>query len=262
MQWIDNLAVVVYTNETYFPILKLFIKYFRRYCPANPHIYVVANNTKNMKEQFDNVTFLDGNVEFHANGNHFSHTMKNVLPLIKEEYIFWFCDDYMMTSEVDMVQLNNLFRFVKEQNIDMFTFATTQRSVLLECKPYEVDYESYGLSGEAFVHIAMDYKHRFSVQPCIWKKSSLERVVNENDISLHGLDCSEVINPETYTIVGTPYIIYGDLCPTCPHKFAIQYIEIIRHGAFLLYWNGHYGYSLDWYFHKGLMDIIQENRLA
>jgi hypothetical protein len=82
------------------------------------------------------------------------------------------------------------------------------------------------------------YQHAFSVQPCIWKKSSLQQLLRDNpNISLHDMDNSKLNNKDQYKIICTNYKIYDGCCP--PEYFIIGYVEIIRHGVFLMALNGH-----------------------
>jgi hypothetical protein len=254
---LNNLAVVVYTNETNFPVLNLFLQYFRKHCPVkDAHVYVITNRVPETVKYTENITYLPGNAEFDGQGRHFSETLKNTLPQIDGDYIFWFCEDYLLTDELDIVTLEKLFRLIVDKELDMFSFASWPQAGSF--KPIEAEYESYGLAGEQFYYAADDYMHKLSVQPCIWKKSSLMRLVTENQINLHDLDCSRVDNISSYNVGCTTYRIF-DVCPTCPERFVLSYIECIRHGVFLLAGNGFHLY--DYWCHDLLIDIIFENNL-
>jgi len=232
----SDLATVVYTNKNNLPIVKLFLQQFMKHTSTRFHeqskLYVVLNEIPdNVVDLGSTVEIINANVPFEGNGGHFSKTVEYALHHITEPYIFWFCDDYLLTDDIDEQRLDLLLTILKREPIDMFTFASiVQHSGYKSTTFNEFD-------GETFYHVDDDYLHKFSVQPCIWKRTSLLDVVQNNTITLHDLDCSRIMNKEKYNVVCTPYRIY-DVCPTCPQKFIIQYIEIIRHGVFQLEENG------------------------
>jgi hypothetical protein len=124
-----------------------------------------------------------------------------------------------------------------DKNIDMCSFAssypTTNQWPLLN-----VECSKYHFQPNTFYKTDNQYKHAYSVQPCIWKKSSLQQLLNDNpSASLHDMDNSILINKDNYNIICTNYKIYDGCCP--PEYFIIGYVEIIRHGVFLMALNGH-----------------------
>lgn len=233
------IATVIYTNETNLPILELFLKYFFKHNPnfAYP-IYAVSNNfTKTDLPYQDKVTYLSGNVKWHSQGGHFSQTLSNTLSQIKEEYIFYFCEDYILTNPIHISALNNLLKLMQDENIDMFSFASSypinNNWPLLntECSKYSFEPNTFYVTNN-------QYKHAYSVQPCIWKKSSLQQLLTDNpEANLHDMDNSILNNKDNYKIICTNYKIYDGCCP--PEYFIIGYMEIIRHGVFLMALNGH-----------------------
>jgi len=253
MNIIPNLAIAVYTNKAYVPILNLFLhELFRLNRDINIPIYAISNEFESEKVYEDKVVYLDSKVEWHSQGNNFSDVLRKTLPQIKEDYIFWFCDDYVLTDSIDIQKLSNLLRLVQDENLDIFSFASIpQASSYIKM---DISYDTYEFPNEIFYYTDNNYLHKFSVQPCIWKKSSLIKIVSENQISLHDMDCSRIQNSEQYLAGCTTYRIF-DVCPTCPERFIISYIEVIRHGVFQLVWNGAPIYE-EWPQHNMLVDII------
>jgi hypothetical protein len=252
------IGIVVYTNETNLPILELFLKYFFKHNPLFPYrVYVVSNNfTKDDLPYSDKVAYLKGNVEWNSQGRHFSQTLSNALSQIEEDYIFYFCEDYILNKPIDISSLENLLKLIQDENIDMFSFAssypTTNNFHLLG-----VDSTKYNFQPNTFYQTNNQYKHAFSVQPCIWKKSSLQQLLTDNpQASLHDMDNSILDSKDDYKIVCTNYKIYDGCCP--PEYFIIEYVEIIRHGVFLMALNGH-GHMGGSYQDIFLKQLIKEN---
>ena len=254
------IGVVVYTNESNLPILELFLQYFFKYNPKFPYsVYVVSNNftTSNLPHQ-DKVTYLSGNIEWDSQGKHFSQTLSNVLPQIKEDYIFYFCEDYILNDSIDVEALGNLLRLMQDENVDMFSFASSYPTVN-NFHLLEVESSKYYFKPNTFYKMDNQYRHAFSVQPCIWKKSSLQQLLSDNpQASLHDMDNSILNNKDNYKIVCTDYKIYDGCCP--PEYFIIEYVEITRHGVFLMALNG-YDCMEHTYQDKFLKRLINENQL-
>jgi len=233
-----NLAVVVYTNETNLPILKLFLNYFFKNNPNfDLSVYVVANKfTKSDLPYQDKVKYLPGNVEFQCNGGHFSETLRNVLPQIKEDYVFYFCEDYISRDPIDIGALERLLNMIQDENIDMFTFGSVY-AINHGYPVFNIDYEKYEFDSGIFYTMDLNYQHAYTVQPCIWKKSSLLNLLKDNpSCSLHDMDNSILNNKNNYKIICTNFKIYDGCCP--PEYFIIGYEEVVRHGVFLLVDNG------------------------
>jgi hypothetical protein len=234
-----SIGIVVYTNETNLPILKLFLDYLFKYnSNIKIPIYAVANKfTKSDLPYSDKVTYLSANVEWSSTGAHFASTLNNVLPQIKEDYIFYFCEDYIMTNPINVGALNALVKLIDNERIDMFSFASMY-ALRFGWTVMDVDYTGYGFNPDIFYYTDTEYKHAFSVQPCIWKKSSLHKLTLENpNMSLHDMDNSILKGKDQYNLACTNFKIYDDAY--YPEYFIIGYKEIIRHGVFLMALNGH-----------------------
>jgi hypothetical protein len=234
-----KLGILVYTNETNLPILELFLKYFFKYNPTFGYpIYIVSNRfTNTTLPHQDKVTYLDGNVEWNSQGRHFSQTINNVLFQIEEEYIFYFCEDYMLTEPIDIIALNNLLQLMQDENIDMFSFASMYANTY-NWHLFNIDYNKYNFNSNTIYHTDVEYKHAYSVQPCIWKKTSLQQLLSDNpNASLHDMDNSILEKKDKYKLACTHFKIYDLCCP--PDYFVIGYKEIVRHGVFLMKLNGH-----------------------
>lgn len=255
-----SIGIVVYTNETNLPILKLFLKYlFKHNSNIRIPIYAVANKfTKSDLPYSDKVTYLSANVEWSSTGAHFASTLNNVLPQIKEDYIFYFCEDYIMTNPINTGALNALTKLIDDERIDMFSFASMY-AARFGWTVMDIDYTGYGFNPNIFHYTDIEYKHAFSVQPCIWKKSSLHKLVQENpNMSLHDMDNSILEGKNQYNLACTDFKIYDGAYD--PEYFIIGYKEIIRHGVFLSNKNGQH-MSDDNHAEVFIRKLIKENNL-
>ena len=252
----NNFCFFVYTNEKYLPIADLTIGEFDKHFPEN-HLkrYVVSNRIVDYEFTNKNATFIDCNVRHDGMGRQFAETMTVALNQIPEEYIIFFCDDYMLIDKPNIKRFETILKLFVEHNIDFFSFASNHP------KP---DWEKYDLNfpdleGRNFYKLPDYYQYHYSVQPCIWKKSSLLEILKYNpNMSLHDLDTTNIKNREGlireidktkggwglypsgsqnygFKDLTTDYMDYNEL-----HNyefFIFPYVELIRFGFFNLWYN-------------------------
>jgi len=255
-----NIAILVYTNETNIPILRLFLKYFFKYNPTfNLPVYIVSNNFPNIELPYsDKVTYINSNVDWDPQSRHFSKTLNVALSQIKEEYVFYFCEDYILIDPIDVNGLKNLINMMQNESVDMVSFASMYPHNH-KFSLFNIDYTQYNFEPNIFYYIDKEYKHAFSVQPCVWKKLSLQQLLSDNPrIGLHDMDCSELENKNHYKTLCTSYRIHDGAYP--PEYFIIGYMEVTRHGVFLMVLNGHDSLAGN-YIDTFLKQFIKENDL-
>jgi len=261
MKWPGNLGVVYYTNEKSNPILAITLQQFYKHNPTVP-VYVIINRLTGNEPVYEHVTYLNADVSLEHDGREFSEIMQKVLPQIKEEHILWFLDDYWLTHPIDVDPLARLLQLLRDDSVDLFTFGSFP--AFPQYEKHDTEYDAYGFPEEQFYYIPLDHPHLFTIQPGIWNKASLLRIVTENHITLHNLDYSFygdnafIKNPESYKVLCTRYRIFeeGLYCD----YWIIGYIEVTRHGAFYLCWNG-FGIDPGALYHKRMLNIILENKL-
>ena len=278
---VNNLHFIIYSNENTTSLTKLGLKYFNKHIGLdNINISVVSNNFLDTTKlvHTDKVNYITPNVEFSSGGYHFVPVMEKILSKIQEEYIFFFCEDYMLTKNVDVDSLNTLMRFIKNEKVDLISFSSfIIKQANLNFKVHE-NLLDYGFEIDSICYTDPRHLHVYSVQPCIWKKSSLQELLSYNkDISLHLLDTSCIRdkkgNIRNYDgskgILGYPYMDpesdYGfkNLCTKYnifdygwpPEYFIFNYIEMVRHGKF------HANLGNENWVQKIINQIIKENTL-
>lgn len=247
----SDFCFLVYTNETYLPIANLTMSEFDKFNgPISQNRYLVSNKIRDFQFDAQNTTFIDCDVQFDGTGKHFSQTMMKALSQINEEYIIFFCDDYLPIGKVKWNILSELFEVIKNENIDFISFSYMPQS--RQWEKFNVSLPS--LPNKNLYFIPDNYMYLYSVQPCIWKKSSLSYVLSNNpEISLHHFDTTNLKNKEGFertmdvkTSTWNPYPHgsqnYGFKCLCTDYTgfdeqenydyFIFPYVEIMRHGFF------------------------------
>lgn len=257
---LDNLRFVYFTNENNIPLLELTLKYFFKYNTLeNIKVSVISNGYKNNKLPYnDKVSYLNGNSSFESNGEHFSNSLKNTLPQIKEDYIFLFMDDYFFLNNTKFDDLQKLMTFISEEDVDYFGFDDVAGVEIYDWRPYEK--ENYPFGKESLYYRDNNYRYLYSVQPAIWKRKSLLELSNVWKFSVHGLDetLSEIKEKNTLKCFGNnirSHFTYNDLTD----YFIIAYLEVMRHGVLNHYKNGFHG--IDYPLFKFIDQLIIEEDL-
>lgn len=262
----NDIAFIIFTNEKYFDLLDLTLPFtIDNTKHLFKNIYIVSNKIPNITNKlFNNVILIDTNVQFATDGSHFSQVMREALPQIKERYILFLCDDYLIKSPIKKQIFNDIIALLNDLNGDYMALGTQKHMeyFLNNWTKPEIDYSKYH-----FPHTDIFYafdpraRHMYSVQPCIWKKDSLLELFDYNkNLSLHQLDNTDVMNKKGEKRHLDPiynFMLYADkndffdynfknYCyhypPLTYHVdekaigddfFVIDYIEIVRNGKFI-----------------------------
>jgi len=247
----NNFCFLVYTNETYLPIANLSMSEFDRFNPNFPiKRYLVSNKIGDFEFKAQNTTLIDCDIPFDGSGNHFSKTMMKAISNISEEYIIFFCDDYLPIGGTKWNLLSELIDMIKNEDIDFISF-----SYMPQAKQWKKFHATLPSAPDKNLYYIPDnYMYLYSVQPCIWKKSSLLDILSHNpEMSLHHFDTTNLKNREgfvrtmdVHTSTWNPYPqgsqTYGFKCLSTDYGgfdeqenydcFIFPYVEIVRHGFF------------------------------
>jgi hypothetical protein len=192
----NKIEVVVFTNEKYFNILYVTLpKIVENLSKLNIPINVVT--TKLPTNGFKDVNFIETNVEFSPQGTHFRNSMLISLSKIESEYILFFCDDYMMNSPVNVKNFNSIMKIMELHNGDFFSFSSLNYCDHIISKWNKIDTElsKFDFDGGILYEIPNNYRHLYSVQPCIWKRESLIELIEHNDVlSISLMDNTNIKN--------------------------------------------------------------------
>lgn len=197
---LKDIHFIINTNEMVLPLVNLSLKYFDTYIGLdNINISVVSNKFKDCNLNYsDKVNYITPYVEYDGSGGHFESVMSHTLNQIKEDYIFFFCDDYIITKQFDVEALARLVTFIKNENVDYFSFSSCFVEREMQNMPlakYRLcdNAEKYGFEKDAFYHFSENFLYLYSVQPCIWKKSSLIELLSYNkNIGIRTFDTSYI----------------------------------------------------------------------
>lgn len=256
-----NIETLIFTNEKYIDILNItlprFVKYLKN---ITNKVNVVTNKLINETNiDFNGVNVFDCNVQFDSLGNHFRDCMLKSLSKINSEYVLFFCDDYMINSEVKEQNFQSILDIIKFYECDFFSFSSLNYCDITISKwdIIETDLNKFGIDGGLLYEISNNYRHLYSVQPCIWKKNSLIELLKYNDmLSISSLDNTNIknkkglyrkLNYETncYEETNENFLDYGfknliinyppfsyniDDRPIGSDYFVFDYGEILRHG--------------------------------
>jgi len=277
----SDLHFLIHSNENTTPIVRLSLKYFDKYIGLdNINITVMSNkflDDSNLpyKEQ---VNYVSGDVKYCVGGTHYVPTISKALDFIQEKYIFMFTEDYMLTQPIDVVALNNMISLFKGEDVDLLSFSTFAiKAAGLTFKTYEHS-AKYGFKEDDLLWTDEKHMHVYSVQPCIWKRSSLQEIIKYNPtMNIHHLDTSHIADKKGRYRTWNPYTICGysdwenpddeykfkKLCTNYyifdfgwqPQFFILGYIEILRHGKFMV------SLGDENWVQKIIYQIINENNL-
>lgn len=245
----DNLRFLINTHENNVSLAELSLKYFFKHNKRDDlKITLVSNkfNTDDLKYK-DRVTYYSSDINLHCQGYHFKDSMISVLSKIEEEYVFFLLDDYFFINEIKYNDLSDALNLMKCENIDYFGFDDIGGILKLS------DFEKLNTQCESNIKDELyirhkDYQYLFSVQPCIWKKTSLLELLKKHEnISLHDLDETKpYIKENGLSLKGTissskscfDYDFECSLENKPTDYYIIAYTEIVRHGCFNIPENG------------------------
>lgn len=249
-----KLRVVFFSTENRLALVNLAAKYWLKFNnEVNlSGISIIVNRIpQGIALPNNGIEYINAGVNYCPGSTHFGPSLKAALNQIKEDYVFFYCDDYITTHTYNVAQLDNLVRMMIYDNVDFVSFASMYPE-RFKFKPYP-NTEQYGFERGTFFEIDQTYRHAYSVQPCIWNRHSLLKLLSTNPhLTLHALDNSSIadkagnyreLNYETnvypnwnketsynFKTLCTKYKIF-DL--GYPHDFfVLGYREIMRHGMF------------------------------
>jgi hypothetical protein len=258
-----DISFVVFTNENYFDLLYLTLPYtIENTKHLNKTINIVSNKIP-QHEKFDGVNYIDSNVNFSGDGSHFRDSLLFALNQIPEDYILFLCDDYLIKSPINKNRFDNIINILDKINGDYLALGTQKHieNFVVNWEKPNITLSEYGFPDGCFYKFDVTARHMYSVQPCVWKKSSLIELLTHNpSLTLHQLDNTNILNKkgenrqlteffnfsfyenkENFFDYGfnnfcyhyPPISYHVDEKPLSTDFLLIDYIEIVRHGKFL-----------------------------
>lgn len=195
----NNLEIVIFTNEHHIDILNVTLPRIVTYLsPIKSKINVITNKLiNNTNIDFSDVNVIETNIVFDNNGIHFRDSMLLSLTQIKSKYILFFCDDYLINSVIKKETFNNVMNIIEHYKCDFMSFSTlkSNRQDLLKWEVISSNLSNFGIDNAVLYEVDNNFRHLYSVQPCIWKRESLIEILLYNEsLTLHMLDNTMIKN--------------------------------------------------------------------
>lgn len=251
---IEDLRFVFFTNSSNSSLAELAVHQLLLHAKRdNLKVSVLSNAYSEGSLMYsDKVQYLQAGVEFDPSGLHFADTMIQLLPTIKEKYIFFFCDDYMMVEDINWNDLHSIMNMIRQEDIHYFGFDDVMSHEAEHFPIYEN--EHIGIPSGMLRWRNPDYQHICSVQPSIWKVETFFDIINKFRPHLHSID-NTIAEIREYVrglrmIYNTLHSSFSDTelwyppphdMQNTPHyvPYGIAYVEVSRHGEFLHPENGY-----------------------
>ena len=234
----DTIVVVYFTNENSVELAEMSASYFKKYS-KDLKINIVSNKIpEDYVKKYDDIDYFDAEVEFDPSGKHFGETIITYLNSISYDYILLLCDDHVLTDDIKQKDLRELIQYISCADIDYFGFDNiNSTSSKIPKQPYKSSCKNK--YSEHFILKNNDDEYLYSVQPSIWKRKSLLKILSAG-ISLHDLDHT-IESLRVYKgIIAlenslNSYMTHipRDIVKTIDY-FILAYVEIVRHGVFML----------------------------
>lgn len=251
---ITDLRFVVSTNENNFHLAELAAHYLWKHSRCTDlKLSIVSNRISDDINKQTSIHYFDAGVEYQPSAMHFGDSMLKFLKSIDEPYILFMCDDYMMIRDIRWQQMKDVMHLVRMEDMDYYGFDDVMGKFLGEFPIFDKEYP--GIEKGSLRYRWHDYQYIYSVQPCIWKRDTLIAVIEQHlPMSAHCLDNTRTdirentrgkitglynILPSCFTDTELYYDPPWDR-PDIPHYdyFAMAYVEVVRHGVFMVPENG------------------------
>lgn len=240
----NNLSLLMYTNEKYLPIAYLSALQHNKYLNLNIKKYLVTNKFIDYGFNFNDFSIIDTDTSFAGDASHFRNVMyKTLKDHIKTDYILYFQDDYYLIDKIKNDNFLQLFNYVQDKNIGFMSLYghRPEHGIIVD------DTKTYDLLNIMKFHHS--YTYSTSVQPCIWNRKFLLDILEHNErLTLSMLDTSHFKNKaggrqsdhwdydwEVYGLVFDRPIMGAfafDEHNGSDDYYLLHYSEIIRHGKF------------------------------
>ena len=233
----NQLKTVIYTNESNLPMAGVAYSEFKEYAPADSDVTIVTNKLLKDYDPEHKGEIFTAEIE-NKGGAQFAEVMIKYLKTITNEYIFFLLDDYITYRDFSRHDFNRVLNLMSTHNVDYFSIDRKQQQSTREFELYPNEY----FDSEYINIIPPTDFHRFSVQPCIWKRESLLKLLEKYpDIGIHKLETDKEIVKEPLKTLGFNWHVWTPTIPETEgfeHHFLFSSCEIVRHGCFMCSENG------------------------
>lgn len=222
---------IIYTTEFNLPLANTIADSYIKYGPSDMDLTIVSNKVSNNYTPKEGIEYFHAGIEMRMHGYQFSDVMLKYLNTIDDDYIFFFCDDYLIINPFKEEQLNKVLEYVRNNNIDLAGFDYIEDEYFHQFKILELDYH-----GITIRERDKNYPWVFSLQPCIWKRESLiELLTNSGDTSIGHLDHTTEKFRAANVYKGIAFNGNSEathLSELEDDYYVLNYLEIVRKGRF------------------------------
>lgn len=191
-------TIIVSTSKSYESILKVFINFFKVNFSNLINLIVVSDNLN------ENL-FKGQNIKVFCNETNWSSRMLYTVKNIQTDYILFFFEDFIIKNKIKHQDLNQIFNYIKKNNIDYFKLNCSKRKI----------YNKLNLhNGITIGDIPINDPYPLPLQVAFWKKNffaeTLQFNLNQWQFEHNIKKYLNLKNYKRVTIVNNPPIIYYD----------------------------------------------------
>lgn len=159
---ISNLAFILYSNSSLKWIWDVFFRELEKYFPIECSKYFFTNDSLSENKEFQSVIYKDS--------DKYIKRLRDCLDSVKEDYVLIHHEDMIFYDDVDLEQFAYYFEILKSN--EEFSYIKMLRGGISQKYP-----EKYS---EGVFKLQNDEIYLFTVQPAIWKKSDLIKILDES----------------------------------------------------------------------------------
>lgn len=168
---IDNLAFILYSHSSLKWIWNAFTGETEKYFPIDCSKYFFCDTQLQNDLNYKNIIY--------KNADPYAKRLRDCLQEVKEDYVLIHHEDMIFYDDVDAEQFRYYFEILKCN--EQFSCLKLVKSGISFSYPQQFTNNIYYLQD--------DEKYLFVVQPCIWKKCDLIKILNEcSDYSIYQLE--------------------------------------------------------------------------
>lgn len=192
----DNISLILYSNEEYLPIAYLSSLQINKFVDNNIPKYLATNRFNNLFK-FTDFTILDADTPYQPDASHCRNILIKAIESVNSDYILYMQDDYYLIDHLKHDLLPPILKYMREKNIGFFSlFAQPSH---FGCVDH--DHKLYGLPTIIDLTKSNHYRYALTTQPCIWHKDLLKQIIDHNQyLTLSTFDnynirnCQNILN--------------------------------------------------------------------
>lgn len=181
----SNFSFLIHSHSECVDVLELCLKQLYKYFPDNKK-YILLNkeiDIKTIQEQDKNISIL-----YYNESDIYTKRFVNTIDKIDETNLLFIHEDMILYDRPNYEELDRLVMVIDKKNIDFIKLIASTGITDEEIEP----------------RIRKQNEYTFAIQPTIWKKNSLKKLMLSFEETIYGLEiscqdfCREVLKGYTY----------------------------------------------------------------